>query len=219
MASLSTRPLLARARDPFSGYSHLVGLGLAIAGAGVLGVVARGAQLAAALVYAATLIALYAASSAYHLVNLGHDVTARLRRYDHAAIFLLIAGTSTPLFATALEGRARVLMLTAVWAMAIAGILFRALWVGAPRWLYTASYVATGWVVVLKWRAVVAGLPSSAFACLVAGGVVYSLGALVYALKWPDPRPGRFGFHDVWHVFVLAASVLHFAAIAIVTAG
>lgn len=212
------RSIFARARDPFSGYSHLVGLGLALLGAGVLAFVAHGAQLVSALVYAATLVALYAASSAYHLVDLGHAVTARLRRFDHAAIFLLIAGTSTPLFAAALDGGTRIFMLAAVWTMAIVGILFRTFWIGAPRWLYTASYLATGWVVVLRWKAVVAGLPTAAFALLVAGGVVYSLGALVYATKWPDPRPGRFGFHDVWHLFVLAASVLHFAAIVVVTA-
>jgi hemolysin III len=206
-------------REPFSGLSHLAGFVLAVVGAGVLAVLARDGQRIAALIYAASLVLLYAASSAYHLVDRGHAVTMRLRRLDHAAIFFLIAGTSTPLFVAALGGGARVFMLAAVWGMALVGVLFRTFWLTAPRWLYTATYLATGWVVVLRWKAVVAGLGSGAFALLVAGGVVYSLGALVYALKWPDPRPGRFGFHEVWHLFVLVASALHFAAIAVVVAG
>lgn len=216
----TVRPsIFSRARDPFSGYSHLAGLALALVGAVALGFVAHGAKLAFALVYSASLIALYAASSAYHLVDLGQTLTARLRKLDHAAIFLLIAGTSTPLFAVALTGTARLTMIGVVWALALAGIAFRVLWHGAPRWLYTATYVATGWVVVLRWKAVVAGLDSAPFALLVAGGAVYSLGAIVYALRWPDPWPKRFGFHEIWHLFVLVASALHFSAIVLVVRG
>ena len=164
--------------------------------------------------YAACSTALYAASAAYHLVDFGDAVTARLRRLDHAAIFLMIAGTATPVLAHALSGTSRTLMLAAVWGVAIAGMLFRTLWLGAPRWLYTAAYVGAGWVVLLRWKAVVSGIPPFALAFVIAGGVVYTLGALVYALKWPDPLPERFGFHEIWHLFVLAASTLHFVAVA-----
>ena len=210
---------LSRAREPFSGYSHLAGLGLALVGTASLSTVAHGVRLAAALVYAASLVALYAASSAYHLIDLGQAVTARLRRFDHAAIFLLIAGTSTPLFVAALSGSSRVMMLAAVWGAALIGILFRTFWLSAPRALYTASYLATGWIVVLRWREVVAGLSTAAFGFLLAGGIVYSLGALVYAFRFPNPRPGKFGFHEVWHLFVMAGSALHFVAIALVAKG
>ncbi len=203
----------ARAREPFSGFSHLAGCALAVVGAMALALVSHGANLIAALVYAATLVALFAASSAYHLVDLGHAVTLRLRRLDHAAIFLLIAGTSTPLFVVALSGATRVAMLGAVWGMALTGILFRAFWLGAPRWLYTVAYLATGWIAVLRWKAVASGLTPAALALLIGGGVVYSIGAIVYATKWPNPRPGKFGFHEVWHLFVLVASALHFAAV------
>lgn len=210
---------LSRAREPFSGYSHLAGLGLALVGTASLSTVAHGVRLAAALVYAASLVALYAASSAYHLIDLGQAVTARLRRFDHAAIFLLIAGTSTPLFVAALSGSSRVMMHAAVWGAALIGILFRTFWLSAPRALYTASYLATGWIVVLRWREVVAGLSTAAFGFLLAGGIVYSLGALVYAFRFPNPRPGKFGFHEVWHLFVMAGSALHFVAIALVAKG
>jgi hemolysin III len=217
MSAALPRPLYAHARDPFSGYSHLVGLGLAVVGGAWLAATAsHGASLLAVLVYAACMVALYAASSAYHLVDLGEKVTARLRRFDHAAIFLMIAGTSTPLFVHALTGGARTLMLAAVWGVATVGILFRTFWIGAPRWFYVATYLAAGWIVVLQWKAVVAGLPALSFHLLLAGGVVYSLGAVVYALKWPDPLPKRFGFHEIWHLFVMAASALHFAAILVV---
>lgn len=214
MTTALSRPLLSHARDPFSGYSHLVGLGLAVLGGTWLVVASHGGMfLASALVYAACMIALYAASAAYHLVDLGAVVTARLRRFDHAAIFLMIAGTSTPLLVVALTGETRTFMLGAVWVVALAGILFRTFWLGAPRWFYVMTYLAAGWIVVLRWKAVVAGLPPLSFGLLVAGGVVYSIGAVVYALKWPDPLPKRFGFHEIWHLFVMAASALHFAAI------
>lgn len=215
MTTALSRPLLARhRRDPFSGYSHLVGLGLAVVGGLWLAVAAsRGASLAAVLVYAACMVALYAASSAYHLIDLGAEVTARLRRFDHAAIFLMIAGTSTPLFVHALSGSTRTFMLAAVWGVAVVGILLRAFWFGAPRWFYTATYLAAGWIVVLRWKAVMAGLPALSLGLLVAGGIVYSLGAVVYALKWPDPLPKRFGFHEIWHLFVMGGSALHFGAI------
>ena len=214
MTTALSRPLYAHARDPFSGYSHLVGLGLALLGGLWLVVAASGRDsLVAVLVYTACMIALYAASSAYHLLDFGEEVTKRLRRFDHAAIFLMIAGTSTPLFVHALTGSTRTFMLAAVWGVAVVGILFRTFWLTAPRWFYTATYVAAGWIVVLKWKAVVAGLPWLSFGLLVAGGIVYSLGAVVYALKWPDPLPKRFGFHEIWHLFVMAGSALHFAAI------
>ena len=203
------------ARDPVSGYSHLVGCALALVGGLWITLLAwRGAHPLAVATYAACSTALYAASSAYHLVDVGEAVTARLRRLDHAAIFLMIAGTATPLLAHALSGPGRTRMLVVVWGVAIVGALFRTLWLGAPRWLYTTAYVAAGWVVLFQWKAVVAGTPALVLAFVVAGGVVYTAGAAVYVSKWPDPRPGRFGFHEIWHLFVLAASTLHFVAVA-----
>ncbi len=212
--SSSQRFAWPRAREPFSGYSHLAGLGLAVAGAVWLAIASR--HRLAALVYSACLVSLYAASAAYHLVNLGEVVTRRLRRLDHAAIFLMIAGSATPVLEQALAGTARTVMLGLLWTAAVLGVVFRVLWMNAPRWSYTTAYVALGWLAAARIKDVVHGTPPVALTLFVSGGVAYTLGAIVYAMKWPDPLPERFGFHEVWHLFVLAASCLHFAAIAII---
>ncbi len=204
-----------RAREPFSGYSHLVGLGLAAAGAIWL-LLASSHHRTAALIYSACLLALYAASSAYHLVNLGEAVTRRLRRLDHAAIFLMIAGTATPILDQALTGAVRIVMLALLWGTAACGVVFRVVWMHAPRWSYTAAYVGMGWLAAARFRDIAREVPHAALALIIAGGVAYTLGAVVYAVKWPNPLPRRFGFHEVWHLFVLVASVLHFAAVAII---
>lgn len=209
------RNWLARAREPWSGYSHLAGLGLALVGACWLAAKSTGQALYwSFVVYAFSLIAVFATSAAYHLVNLGDGMTQRLRRLDHAAIFLLIAGTTTPLVVRALSGDTRKTMLLALWGAATLGILFRTLWFTAPRWLYTSTYVATGWIVAFQWRAMIAGLPREVLTLFLLGAGIYIAGSVVYATKKPNPYPNLFGFHEVWHVFVLAASGLHFAAVA-----
>lgn len=209
------RPWLG-ARDPFSGFSHLLGLGLALFGSVWLTIASTHHRLAA-LVYATGLVSLYAASAAYHLVSTSARATAWLRRIDHAAIFLMIAGTSTPVMWHALAGTPRLAMLATLWGATAIGIVFRVAWMKAPRWSYTAAYVAMGWLTLLRWRDVVQGTPSVALGLVIAGGIVYMLGALVYATKWPDPLPQRFGFHEIWHLFVLAGSALHFAAIVLIS--
>jgi hemolysin III len=206
-------------KDPVSGLSHLGGLVLALVAVPLLladawsrrdvgGVVTRAA-------YGASLIALYAASSTYHLVTASETLSRRLRLLDHMAIFLLIAGTCTPVFDRAFEGRTRLVMLSVVWGLAVAGIAMKLAWRRAPRLVYTAVYVAMGWLVVVRWSTVAHRLPSLALTLVVAGGVTYTLGAVVYACKRPDPYPQRFGFHEIWHLFVLAGSALHFAAVAV----
>jgi hemolysin III len=208
---MSTRIL----KDPVSGLSHAAGLLFALMGSAWLVLRARdGATLTTIAVYAASLVVLYAASSLYHLIVAGDRVSRALRLFDHVAIFLFVAGTSTPLLFRALDGRTRVTMLAAMWTLAAAGIAAKVLWRSAPRAVYTAMYVAMGWSVVAVGRALFSGLPLASFACVVGGGVVYTMGAAVYALKWPNPRPPSFGFHEVWHFFVLGGSALHFAAIA-----
>lgn len=203
-----------RVREPVSGFTHLAGLVLAAVGAAF--VVARshdGATLAINGAYAACLVALYAASSAYHLVP-GSDALVRtLRKVDHGAIFLMIAGTSTPVFVRAFDGELRVVMLTVVWGLAFVGIAVRLLFMHAPRALYTAMYLAMGWLVVLQAPRVVAALPASVTELIVAGGLTYTVGAVVYAIKRPNPFPPHFGFHEIWHLFVLGGSAFHYAAV------
>lgn len=203
-----------RVRDPVSGYSHLAGLALAAVGAAI--VLARshdGASLATNGAYAACLVALYAASSAYHLVPGSDALVQRLRKLDHGAIFLMIAGSCTPLFAHAFDGAVRVAMLSAVWGLAAIGIVVRLAFMRAPRALYTSMYIAMGWLVVVQAPRAVAALPAGVVALVVAGGVTYTIGALVYATKRPNPFPPHFGFHEIWHMFVLGGSALHYAAV------
>ena len=205
-----------RAREPVSGYSHLTGFGLACVGAVALVVRAehRGASMAIALVYVASLVGLYAASSAYHLLPGGETLQRQLRRLDHAAIFLMIAGTCTPVFWYAFEGNTRTATLCGIWIVAFVGIALRLLWLSAPRLLYTVMYVAMGWAVVLAGPRGFHALPGVVVALVVAGGVTYTTGAVVYALKRPNPFPSVFGFHEIWHLFVLGGSAMHYAAIA-----
>ncbi len=204
-----------RARDPVSGYTHLAGLILAAIGASALLLRAwrSPSVLATFGVYAACLVALYGASSAYHLVPAGDAVVARLRKLDHGAIFLMIAGTCTPIFVRAFDGTVRVAMLGTIWAAALVGIVLRVAWMGAPRALYTVIYLAMGWLVVIQGPRALAALPASVVALVVAGGLTYTLGAVVYALRRPDPFPRVFGFHEIWHLFVLAGSALHYGAV------
>jgi hemolysin III len=201
-----------RFKEPVSGFTHLAGLVLAVLGVGWLSL--RGGAGPGVLVYGASLVALYAASSAYHLVPSGKRVARALRALDHLAIFFLVAGTCTPVLCHALEGTTRIAMLSAVWGAAALGIALRASWRRAPRALYTALYVAMGWMVVLRWTDLRRALPFEVVALIVAGGVVYTLGAVVYALRRPNPFPRVFGFHEIWHLFVLGGSALHFAAVA-----
>ncbi|MGH7298026.1 MAG: PAQR family membrane homeostasis protein TrhA [Polyangiaceae bacterium] len=205
-----------RAREPVSGYSHLTGLAFAFVGASVL--LARAwharASLATALVYVVGLVGLYAASSAYHLVPSGEALRRRLRKLDHAAIFLMIAGTCTPVFWRAFDGGTRTAMLCGIWSVAAAGIVFRLVWLSAPRLLYTVMYLGMGWMFLVEAPSGFRALPGTVLALVLAGGVTYTAGAVVYALKRPDPFPPVFGFHEIWHLLVLGGSALHYAAIA-----
>ena len=202
------------AREPVSGYTHLAGLVVGCFGALLLLSRAHGAaSFLPMLAYGVTLVGLYAASATYHLVPGSERLTRRLRQVDHAAIFLFIAGSCTPIFWCAFEGSDRGLMLGVVWAIAAAGIVFRVAWMKAPRALYTSMYVAMGWLVLIKASAAFHALSAPVLAFVVAGGITYMLGALVYATKRPNPLPSVFGFHEIWHIFVLAGSALHYAAI------
>lgn len=197
-----------------SGYTHLAGLLIGCIGAGFLLARAhRTESFLPDLAYVASLVALYAASSAYHLVPGREGVTRRLRQLDHAAIFLFIAGTSTPVFVRAFDGTTRAWMLGAAWALAALGVVLRVTWMGAPRVLYTAMYVAMGWLIALEARAAMQALPTLALALVAAGGLTYTAGAVVYATRRPDPFPRVFGFHEIWHLFVMCGSALHYAAI------
>ncbi len=168
---------------------------------------------AGALVYAISLVTLLSVSAAYHRRNWSDKVRAVWRRLDHSAIFLLIAGTYTPL-SFLLGSRLGWIFLGIVWAGALLGIVMSVAWVRAPKALVAAVCVLLGWAALPLLPALKAALGTGAVVLLAAGGVVYSLGAAVYALRRPDPFPNVFGYHEIFHALVIAAAVCHFAAVA-----
>ena len=206
-----------RFREPVNGLTHLVGGLIASVGLIVLLVTAasegRVDQLVAFGVFGSSLIALYTASALYHLLPLSAAGVARLRRVDHMSIFVLIAGTYTPFCLLALDGRWRVGLLGLVWGLALCGILLKVHWMDAPRWLSVALYLGMGWVALVAAPALFQALPAGGMAWVLAGALVYSVGALIYGLKRPNPIPGVFGFHELWHLFVVAGSACHFWAV------
>lgn len=135
---------------------------------------------------------------------------------DHANIYLIIAGTYTPFAVLALNGTAQVAVLLIIWIGAIAGVIFRAVWMGAPRWLYTSLYIGLGWVAVFFIPQFVAGVGLAAVILVFAGGILYSIGGVVYGLKRPDPSPEWFGFHEVFHAFTIAAWICQYIAVLLV---
>ncbi len=203
-------------KDPVSGLTHVVSAAAALAGAIALGVLSpSGAARAALLVYGVSLVLLFAASSAYHLIKASPAWELLLRKIDHTAIFLFIAGTYTPVCVIALTGVWRWGLLTAVWSVAAVGILFKFAFIRrAPRWLSVGIYLLMGWLGVAGAAQIVRVVPLSGLAWLLVGGLLYSGGALVYATKRLNFFPGVFGFHEVWHLFVSAASAAHYVFVA-----
>ena len=183
----------------------------------VLILLARGtAELAAVAVYAVATTLLFTVSATYHRGTWSPRTHGWLKRFDHANIFLLIAGTYTPFTVILLEGGQQAALLWIVWSAAALGVAFRVLWVGAPRWLYVPAYVALGWTAVffLPDFAQVGGV--AVLVLLTLGGAFYTVGGLVYALRRPDPFPTWFGFHEVFHALTLGAYVVQYVAVVIV---
>jgi hemolysin III len=220
MATLVAAPETSAATLPkprLRGWLHAAATPLVVAASIVVLILADGPLGTVGMaVYLATSFLLFGHSATYHLGRWSPRVEAVLRRIDHSNIYLFIAGTYTPITLVLLEGRTRVLLLTLVWTCAVAGCLFRVLWLHAPRWLYTGLYLAMGWVAVWWlpdiWRAGGAAIVW----LILAGGLVYSLGAVVYARRRPNPVPDWFGFHEIFHACTILACACHFTAIALV---
>lgn len=170
----------------------------------------------ACAVYTLSACLLFGISAIYHRGNWGPRANAVLRRLDHANIFLIIAGTYTPLTVLLLPGRSGDWLLWGIWAAAALGIAFRVFWVGAPRWLYTPCYIGMGWAAVFFLPDFLREGGVAVFVCVLVGGLLYSAGGFIYALKRPDPSPKYFGFHEVFHSLTLAAFVVHYVGISLV---
>jgi hemolysin III len=204
-----------RLREPFNGASHLVGLVLACAGTGVLLRWAEGPwELAAFTVYGGTLILLYGISFLYHSLPVAGRPLKTLRTLDHIAIYFLIAGTYTPVALITLHSRLGWSLLAAVWLIALAGIPFKLFYLDAPVWLSTGTYLAMGYLALVAIEPLAQAVSLSGLVWLIAGGMAYTVGAVIYSRRRPDPFPGRFGHHEIWHLLVLTGSACHFAFMA-----
>lgn len=201
------------AKPRLRGWLHAVTSPAALAAGVVLIVLApSGSATAAAAAYAITSFVLFTTSAVYHRGHWSPPVENRLKRLDHANIFLLIAGTYTPFAVLALSGDTRIAVLAAVWGAATVGVLFRVFWVSAPRWLYTALYIGLGWAAGLFVPQLLHGAGVTAFVLLAAGGVFYTFGGVVYGLKRPNPSPKWFGFHEIFHACTVAAFTCQYIA-------
>lgn len=199
-------------RPSWRGWIHAATFPVAIAAGVVLIVLADGtAAKWASANFMATSLLLFGNSALYHRFDWGPRTRAVLKRIDHANILLLIAGTYTPIAVLALPRDKATLLLSLVWGGALLGILFRVFWIGAPRWLYVALYIVLGWAAVMYIVDLFAANAVMMTLVLV-GGVLYTAGAVVYAIKRPNPWPGHFGFHEIFHVCTVLAFLCHWTA-------
>ncbi|HET7474625.1 MAG TPA: hemolysin III family protein [Dermatophilaceae bacterium] len=216
----AVRETVAAVKPRLRGWIHAGTFPLAVAAGIVLVTLApNGAARLGAAVFAITAALLFGTSAVYHRGTWSPRLQGVLKRLDHANIFLIIAGTYTP-FALLLlpSAQSRTLLLIA-WAGALAGVLFRVVWVHAPRWLYTPCYVALGWVAVFYLKPLYEAGGAWVIALICAGGLLYTLGAVVYGTKRPNPSPRWFGFHEVFHAFTVAAFAVHYIAASLAVYG
>jgi len=154
---------------------------------------------------------MFSLSALYHLVNAGPEITLLLRKLDHSAIYLLIAGTYNPICLHYYTGFWRFGFLAVIWSLALLGIAVKLVVISAPRWLTAGLYLLMGWLALAGLGEILSNIPPGALAWLVLGGLFYTFGAVIYILKKPDPFPVVFGFHEIWHIFVILGAFSHFA--------
>lgn len=205
------------ARRPLSGLTHL---GAALAAvAGFVALILMGGtspvKIISLGVYGLSLILLFGSSSAYHLAKAGPETIVRLRKLDHAAIYVLIAGSYTPICAIMFRGFWRWGFLAVIWSLSALGIIVKMFVIKAPRWVTAGVYVLLGWLSLIAAGEARRALPVGALIGLGIGGLIYTVGAVIYITKKLDLFPGKFGFHEVWHVFVILAALAHFITIAV----
>jgi hemolysin III len=198
--------------ERFSFLSHALGAAAAVVGLVFLVVKADGAlAVASCAIYGASLVLLLTASSLHHAIHPANPAGHRaLHLLDHLSIFVLIAGTYTPVSLLGFTPGWAWTIFGTIWGFAVAGTLVRILWRAAPRWLYTGIYVVMGWTAVVAIVPLLDAFPGQALLLMLAGGLSYTGGAVIYALKRPDPWPRWLGFHGLWHVFVLVGAGLHY---------
>jgi len=205
--------LVNKLRDPVSGLTHFVGMLLSIAALVLLIVFsAIGTtpwHVVSFSIFGTALILLYTASSLYHMLPLSEKGITIFRKIDHIMIFVLIAGSYTPICLVPIRGAWGWSLFGIIWAITVAGVFMKLFWLQAPRWLYTSIYLLMGWIIAIAFVPLIKALPMAGVWWLVAGGLFYSVGAVIYAIKKPNFAK-YFGFHEIFHLFIMAGSFCHF---------
>ncbi|MEI3218428.1 MAG: hemolysin III family protein [Lachnoclostridium sp.] len=203
-------------KDPGSAITHFIGMMMAIFAAIPLLIKAAHEPgriyIISITVYAVSLILLYAASTTYHTFDRSYKVNTILKKLDHMMIFVLIAGSYTPICLLVLGGKTGIILLSIVWGIALVGILIKGFWVYCPKWVSSVLYIGMGWTCVLAFTQILNSLSPAAFGWLLAGGIIYTIGGIIYALKLPifNNKHKNFGSHEIFHLFVMAGSACHF---------
>ena len=207
--------MLKKLREPVNSLTHWGGAFLALIGLIALLIVGWGtpAKVISLLVYGISLIFLFSASATYHMVQVKERALEIFRKIDHAAIYFLIAGTYTPFCVNAFSGFWKWGMLSIIWSLALIGIVVKVFYIRAPRWLNAGIYLLMGWLCIAAIGQMLTALPVWVLLWLIAGGLFYTFGAIVYITRIFNFVPGVFGFHEIWHIFVMLAAAAHFVAV------
>jgi hemolysin III len=208
--------MIQKLREPVNGLMHLVAAILSLLGTAGLLIVGHGslAKGIALLIYGLSLVLMFSSSAAYHLVDARPRVMLFLRKLDHTAIYALIAGTYTPICLHFFTGFWAWGVLAIIWVLALAGIVLKLFVIKTPRGLTAGIYLVMGWLSVIAFRQIWLFMPRGALVWLLLGGLFFTVGAVVYILKKPDPFPRVFGFHEIWHIFVILGCLSHFILVA-----
>ena len=212
-------------KDPGSAVTHFIGMLMAMFAAVPLLIKAAREpdriHLIALAIFIVSMILLYAASTTYHTLDLAERTNKILKKIDHMMIFILIAGTYTPICLITLKGPVGYGLLALVWGIAIVGIVIKGFWIYCPKWFSSVLYIAMGWVCVLAFTQIMNALPRAAFLWLLAGGIIYTIGGVIYALKLPifNSKHKNFGSHEIFHLFVMGGSFCHFIVMYAFVAG
>ena len=203
-------------KDPGSAITHFIGMMMALLA--TIPLLVKAARepdwlhLIALSVFALSMFLLYTASTTYHSLDISAKVNRRLQKMDHMMIFVMIAGSYTPICLIALHNRTGYILCALVWSIAILGILLKGLWITCPKWLSSVLYIGMGWLCVLAFVPIFHSLPRAGFGWLLAGGIIYTIGGVIYSLKLPlfNARHKNFGSHEIFHVFIMLGSACHF---------
>ncbi|MBE5932360.1 MAG: hemolysin III family protein [Lachnospiraceae bacterium] len=212
---------IKRLKDPGSAITHFIAMMMATFAATPLLIKALSKGKDSAIccfIFIISMILLYGASTIYHAFDKGERINKILKKLDHAMIFVLIAGSYTPICLLIIGGKTGISLLTIVWVVGILGIIFKLCWVTCPKWLSSVMYIAMGWLCVLAFSPIVNSMTKEAFLWLVVGGVIYTVGGVLYAIKTPkvkafNERHKYFGTHEIFHLFVMAGSLCHFVLV------